>query len=155
MDILWGIAKGLTYGELAHRLQISNQTVPVHIKNISTANWSQQPLGGGLRGFSTKASSVCDLAVDRSQPGWLSIRSPLADRVFHLGPPGPKASISSSIAACCLSPANGTGVTLRLRSTPETSSGAPHALSGNSAFRHARDRPSSLPRRQTGICDWR
>jgi DNA-binding NarL/FixJ family response regulator len=34
MDILWGIAKGLTYGELAERLQISNQTVPVHIKNI-------------------------------------------------------------------------------------------------------------------------
>lgn len=34
MDILWGIAKGFTYGELAERLQISNQTVPVHIKNI-------------------------------------------------------------------------------------------------------------------------
>jgi DNA-binding NarL/FixJ family response regulator len=34
MDILWGIAKGLTYAELADRLQISKQTVPVHIKNI-------------------------------------------------------------------------------------------------------------------------
>jgi DNA-binding NarL/FixJ family response regulator len=34
MDILWGIAKGFTYGELADRLQISKQTVPVHIKNI-------------------------------------------------------------------------------------------------------------------------
>jgi DNA-binding NarL/FixJ family response regulator len=34
MDILWGIAKGFTYGELAERLQISKQTVPVHIKNI-------------------------------------------------------------------------------------------------------------------------
>jgi DNA-binding NarL/FixJ family response regulator len=34
MDILWGIAKGFTYGELAERLNISKQTVPVHIKNI-------------------------------------------------------------------------------------------------------------------------
>lgn len=34
MDILWGIAKGLTYGELAESLQISKHTVPVHIKNI-------------------------------------------------------------------------------------------------------------------------
>ena len=34
MDILWGIAKGFTYGELAERLKISKQTVPVHIKNI-------------------------------------------------------------------------------------------------------------------------
>jgi DNA-binding NarL/FixJ family response regulator len=34
MDILWGIAKGFTYSELAERLEISNQTVPVHIKNI-------------------------------------------------------------------------------------------------------------------------
>jgi DNA-binding NarL/FixJ family response regulator len=34
MDILWGIAKGFTYGELAESLQISKHTVPVHIKNI-------------------------------------------------------------------------------------------------------------------------
>jgi DNA-binding NarL/FixJ family response regulator len=34
MDVLWGIAKGFTYGELAQRLGISKQTVPVHIKNI-------------------------------------------------------------------------------------------------------------------------
>lgn len=34
MDILWGIAKGFTYSELAERLNISKQTVPVHIKNI-------------------------------------------------------------------------------------------------------------------------
>jgi DNA-binding NarL/FixJ family response regulator len=34
MDILWGIAKGFTYGELAERLGISKQTVPVHIRNI-------------------------------------------------------------------------------------------------------------------------
>lgn len=34
MDILWGIAKGFTYGELADRLHISKQTVPVHIKNV-------------------------------------------------------------------------------------------------------------------------
>ena len=34
MDILWGIAKGFTYGELAERLQISKQTVPVHVKSI-------------------------------------------------------------------------------------------------------------------------
>lgn len=34
MDILWGIAKGFTYGELADKLAISRQTVPVHIRNI-------------------------------------------------------------------------------------------------------------------------
>lgn len=34
MDILWGIAKGFTYGELAERLGMSRQTVPVHIRNI-------------------------------------------------------------------------------------------------------------------------
>lgn len=33
-DILWGIAKGFSYSELAERLGISNQTVPVHIRNI-------------------------------------------------------------------------------------------------------------------------
>lgn len=34
MDVLWGIAKGFTYGELADRLAISRQTVPVHIRHI-------------------------------------------------------------------------------------------------------------------------
>ncbi|KRA47664.1 response regulator [Devosia sp. Root635] len=34
MDILWGVAKGFTYGELAERLGMSRQTVPVHIRNI-------------------------------------------------------------------------------------------------------------------------
>lgn len=34
MDILWGISKGFTYSELAEQLKISNQTVPVHIRNI-------------------------------------------------------------------------------------------------------------------------
>ncbi|WP_029009679.1 response regulator transcription factor [Azospirillum halopraeferens] len=34
MDILWGIAKGFTYNDLADRLGISRQTVPSHIKNI-------------------------------------------------------------------------------------------------------------------------
>ncbi|WP_176085556.1 response regulator transcription factor [Martelella sp. HB161492] len=34
MDILWGISKGFTYAELAQRLEISRQTVPVHIRNI-------------------------------------------------------------------------------------------------------------------------
>jgi DNA-binding NarL/FixJ family response regulator len=34
MDVLWGIAKGFTYSELADRLGISRQTVPVHIRNI-------------------------------------------------------------------------------------------------------------------------
>jgi DNA-binding NarL/FixJ family response regulator len=33
-DILWGIAKGFTYSELADRLGISRQTVPVHVRNI-------------------------------------------------------------------------------------------------------------------------
>jgi DNA-binding NarL/FixJ family response regulator len=34
MDILWGIAKGFTNTEIAGRLGISRQTVPVHIRNI-------------------------------------------------------------------------------------------------------------------------
>ncbi|WP_451976548.1 response regulator [Azospirillum endophyticum] len=34
MDILWGIAKGFTYNDIAGRLGISRQTVPSHIKNI-------------------------------------------------------------------------------------------------------------------------
>lgn len=34
MDILWGIAKGFTRSELADHLEISKNTVPVHIKNI-------------------------------------------------------------------------------------------------------------------------
>jgi len=34
IDILWGIAKGFTYAELAEQLGISRQTVPVHVKNI-------------------------------------------------------------------------------------------------------------------------
>jgi len=33
-DILWGIAKGLTYAEVAGQLGLSRHTVPVHIKNI-------------------------------------------------------------------------------------------------------------------------
>lgn len=34
IEILWGIAKGYTYAELAERLGISRNTVPAHIKNI-------------------------------------------------------------------------------------------------------------------------
>jgi DNA-binding NarL/FixJ family response regulator len=34
MDILWGIAKGFTYNDIAERLGVSRQTVPSHIKNI-------------------------------------------------------------------------------------------------------------------------
>lgn len=33
-DILWGIAKGFTYNDIADRLGISRLTVPTHIKNI-------------------------------------------------------------------------------------------------------------------------
>lgn len=33
-DILWGIAKGFTYGDIAERLNISRNTVLTHIKNI-------------------------------------------------------------------------------------------------------------------------
>jgi DNA-binding NarL/FixJ family response regulator len=33
-DVLWGIAKGFTYSELADRLGMSRQTVPVHVRNI-------------------------------------------------------------------------------------------------------------------------
>ncbi len=34
VEILWGIAKGLTYAEVAEQLGISRLTVPVHTKNI-------------------------------------------------------------------------------------------------------------------------
>lgn len=34
MDILWGIAKGYTYSDVAERLGISANTVPTDIKNI-------------------------------------------------------------------------------------------------------------------------
>lgn len=34
MDILWGIAKGFTYNDIADSLGISRQTVPTHIKHI-------------------------------------------------------------------------------------------------------------------------
>lgn len=34
LDILWGIAKGFTYKDIARTLKISHHTVPTHIKNI-------------------------------------------------------------------------------------------------------------------------
>ena len=34
IDILWGIAKGFRYADIAHNLGMSRQTVPGHIKNI-------------------------------------------------------------------------------------------------------------------------
>ena len=34
IDILWGIAKGFRYADVADHLGISRQTVPCHIKNI-------------------------------------------------------------------------------------------------------------------------
>ena len=55
MDILWGIAKGFTYGELAERLDISKNTVPVHIKNIyrklQTNNRSEAVYEASRRGL--------------------------------------------------------------------------------------------------------
>jgi len=55
MDILWGIAKGFTYGELAERLGISKQTVPVHIRNIyrklQTNNRSEAVYEASRRGL--------------------------------------------------------------------------------------------------------
>jgi DNA-binding NarL/FixJ family response regulator len=48
IEILWGIAKGLTYGELAESLQMPKQMVPVHIKSIyrklQTSNRSEPPM---------------------------------------------------------------------------------------------------------------
>jgi DNA-binding NarL/FixJ family response regulator len=55
MDILWGIAKGFTYGELAERLGLSKQTVPVHIKSIyrklQTTNRSEAVYEAARRGL--------------------------------------------------------------------------------------------------------
>ena len=34
IDILWGIAKGFSYAEIAEHLKVSRQTVPGHIKGI-------------------------------------------------------------------------------------------------------------------------
>jgi len=34
LEILWGIAKGLTYNEIADQLDMSRHTVPGHIKTI-------------------------------------------------------------------------------------------------------------------------
>ena len=55
MDILWGIAKGFTYSELAERLEISKNTVPVHIKNIyrklQTNNRSEAVYEASRRGL--------------------------------------------------------------------------------------------------------
>jgi DNA-binding NarL/FixJ family response regulator len=34
IDILWGIAKGFSYADIAGHLGLSRQTVPGHIKNI-------------------------------------------------------------------------------------------------------------------------
>jgi DNA-binding NarL/FixJ family response regulator len=34
IDILWGIAKGLSYADIAGHLDLSRHTVPGHIKNI-------------------------------------------------------------------------------------------------------------------------
>ena len=34
IDILWGIAKGFSYAEIATNLGMSRQTVPGHIKSI-------------------------------------------------------------------------------------------------------------------------
>jgi DNA-binding NarL/FixJ family response regulator len=55
MDILWGIAKGFTYSELAERLEISKQTVPVHVKSIyrklQTNNRSEAVYEASRRGL--------------------------------------------------------------------------------------------------------
>lgn len=54
-EILWGIAKGFTYAELAQRLGISRQTVPVHIKNIyrklEATNRSEAVFNASQRGL--------------------------------------------------------------------------------------------------------
>ncbi len=55
MDIIWGIAKGFTYDEIADRLGISRQTVPVHIRNIyrklSVSNRSEAVFEARQRGL--------------------------------------------------------------------------------------------------------
>ena len=51
MDILWGF----TYGEVAERLGISKQTVPVHIKSnyrkLQTSNRSEAVYEAARRGL--------------------------------------------------------------------------------------------------------
>lgn len=34
IDVLWGIAKGLSYSDIAYHLSVSKQTIPSHIKKI-------------------------------------------------------------------------------------------------------------------------
>ena len=55
MDILHNIARGLTYEEIANRLEISRHTVPVHIRNIyrklSVNNRSQAVFEARERGI--------------------------------------------------------------------------------------------------------
>jgi DNA-binding NarL/FixJ family response regulator len=54
-EILWGIAKGLTYAELAQQLGISRHTVPVHIKNVyrklEATNRSEAVYNASARGL--------------------------------------------------------------------------------------------------------
>ena len=34
LDILWGIAKGFTYQDIAHQLELSPKTIPTYIKSV-------------------------------------------------------------------------------------------------------------------------
>src|SRR5207302_8858956 len=68
IDILWGIAKGFSYAEIAGHLGLSRQTVPGHIKNIQARG--PHPRRGGVRGAAAGLDpTVTEMAARRVLPG--------------------------------------------------------------------------------------
>ena len=75
IDILWGIAKGFSYAEIASHLGLSRQTVPGHIKSIYRKLEVHTRRRGGVRGGAagldqavTDAAAKPVLSADRRRP---------------------------------------------------------------------------------------